>query len=1173
MADIQLTMSQQAVIDHQGGPLLVSAAAGSGKTKVLVERILQKINSTNDPCNIDDFLVITYTKAAASELRVKIAQAINEKLSVNPGNRHLQKQLNRLYLADISTVHSFCSNLIRNYSHQLGLSNDFTVMDETESRIFREECLNRFLEHEYSCGKSDFLAMVGLFGYGRNDNRLVQAILSMHNELRCRPNMKKWAEDMETIMNPERYASVDQTPWGSYLVKLFRKFLADQIEQLEQTASEIKMYPNINKAYMPTIQACMDSLNTYRSCESWDDIVENKIQKFPSLGQLRKPEDILLKKRVIQIKDICWKSLKKWQDMFSGPSSVIMNDLRSIYPGSSALLRYTIAFEDMYRKEKNKRGIFDFADLEHMAIELLTDPYTGRPTHTAMEISSHYKEIMVDEYQDSNEVQEVIFDAISRKGQNRFMVGDVKQSIYRFRLANPNLFLRKYKSYKCTECNYSTEPRKILLSENFRSRPEVLAACNDIFSLIMRPSVGDILYGEEEKLKQGKVFPGVLKDPIELHCLSAEKGTSMKKEEAEPKFVAVRIKQMISDGELITDGNSIRSVEPKDIVILVRALSSVAEEYICALKEQGIPVSCSQSADLLKTDEIQILVAFLQILDNPHQDIPLLSVLASPIFGFSLDQIAKPRIDNSKKDYFDSIKDSVEFREFLLLLDELRRDSHRMQLSDFIYRLMEKTNMRHIFSAMEDGAQRERNLSAFCIFVQNFELSGKQSLPQLLWYLDDLTSSGGCIPVSEGAVENAVTLMTIHSAKGLEFPVVFLCDLSHGFNHEDQINALQIDNELSIGCNYVDLEQCIYRSTAVKNAIKLKKQRESLSEELRILYVAMTRAKDRLVMTYYSKSLIKDLEKLSSLLTVPISDLLCSSVSCPGEWILIAALCRTEAGELFSLCGNNSAAQTWDTIWKIRYTNMTEWSGDPCEKQEYNGVPVGTKLEESEKMIWYRYPYMEISHIPGKITATQLKGRMADMEASKDASDLITTSAFRFRRPMFSAAPLSQKERGTATHLYLQFADYRCCTNVKDVAQELNRLVQKQFLTQEQADGVAQEQIVRLFSSPLGEWLLEQNPVREFKFSVIVPGDLYTNAPKQEEVLLQGVIDCFVAEPDGITVIDFKTDRHPRPEYYHTQLTVYGTALSRIYNLPIKIMYVYFFETGDTYTIVPDVSD
>ncbi len=1161
MAEVTLTPAQRAVVEDRGGALLVSAAAGSGKTKVLVDRLLLRICDPVDPCNVDEFLVINYTKAAAAELRLKIAQALNKKLASEPDNRHLQRQLHRIYLAEISTVHSFCTGILRSYAHLLDIPGDFRVMEEAESHTLQAQLLEEMLDAAYEEPSRfpGFADMVQTFGYGRDDRRLAEAVLMAHGQMRCRADMKGWVRDNLQALDISQYEDAAQTPWGRYLMNSLKGFLQEQQKLFERALSDMEGCPNIQKGLERVFRENLEQMKRLSACETWDELYEHRLTEFGKAGAVRNPEDEHLKERLSALRKQCWSDLQELQEMLCGTSAQVLEDLRRTGRGAGALLQFAAAFDEAYSREKKNRKVMDFSDLEHTAIRLLTDPHTGQPSRTAREIAGRFREIMVDEYQDSNEVQDTIFEAVSKAGQNRFMVGDVKQSIYRFRLAEPEIFLKKYETYRKADEAEQGEPRKIILSENFRSRPEILSACNDVFRLVMSKRVGDLDYGEDESLRAGRAFPPMEGTPVELHCLTCCNEGESGKTELEAEFVARRIRQMLDEGTPVTGGDGVRPMEPGDVVILMRSLSSNAAAYLAALSRQGIPAVCDRGGSLLDTAEVRILLSILRVIDNPHNDVALITAMASPVFGISPEELAQPRIKNRREDYYDALRAAAQpgsrLAAFLEVLEQLRQDAGWMNLHELVDSVFRRTGLLSVFGAMADGTARERNLTAFRSYVVDFEATGSKALFQLLTYLEDLQNAGGSMPLPKSAAGNAVTLMTVHSSKGLEFPVVFLSDLSRKFNLQDMQDAILVDGELSVGCNLVDHSRHVRYPTIAKKAIVRKKTEEAVSEELRILYVAMTRARDRLVMTYYSKHLLSELKKLGSQMTMPLSEELCASARCPGKWILMAALCRTEAGALLEAAGYNEISQVQEYPWLITLQEI-EPEDDLIRrgrKAAGKQQPVNTELLE------FVYPH-QASHVPAKLTATQLKGRLQDKEAADGAREPGRHLTVNFRKPVFLPAQLDAAGKGIATHLFLQFAEYGSCTTEEGIRQELQRLEREAFLTGEQCAAVQPEKVLSFFLSDLGQWILRQGNVRrEFKFSLLVDVEPWYPEAAGEQTMMQGVVDCFVEEDDGIVIVDFKTDRQPRPEYYRSQLEVYAQALSRIFGKPVKKKVLYFF--------------
>ena len=1163
MAEFRPTPGQKLAIEDTGGEILVSAAAGSGKTRVLTERLLRLVEQGAD---IDAFLVITFTKAAAAELRARISDALGERAR-RDGSKRLRRQAALVQGAQIGTIHGFCAAVLREFAHEAGVSPDFAVADEDRASELRALALERALDEGYERAEADFLALADTVGAGRDDRRLAELILRLYDKLQSHARPEDWARGQAGLLAKLPADALD-TPWGAELMRSAQDtalYWAGEMDALIQRCAGDE---RLEKAYVPSLSDTAEGLRRFAAEGElgWDEARACLPVPFPRIGRFKgaseDEEALFIKAR----RESCKKAAGKLAGLFAEDSAKLLGDLARTAGPMRALLALLLDFDRRYAAEKRRRSLVDYADLEHMAARLLTDA-DGRPTRAAREISRRFDGVMVDEYQDVSRVQDLIIRAVSREGRDLFMVGDVKQSIYRFRLADPGLFLQKYEAYPDEADAQPGEPRKILLSENFRSRPEILAACNQVFSLVMRRRVGGLDYTAREALRPGRSFPPLPDCPVELHCLTHTGAVAPEKSRAEAQFVAGRIREMLAAGTPVTEGEGLRPMRPGDVVILMRSLSSTANVYLEALSQAGIPAVCDRGGSLLETSEVQILLALLQLIDNPHQDIPLLTVLASPVFGFTPEQLAKPRTKERREDLFDAITAyGGDFAPFLELLEALREDAKWMRLQELMESIFRRTGFLSVFAAMDDGLGRERNLLAFESFVISFEQGGAKALPDLLWYLQELQESGGQLPVPKAGGGDAVRLMTIHSSKGLEFPVVFLADLSRKFNLQDMREAILVDSDLALGCNRVDTARFVRYPTLAKSAIVRKKTAEAVSEELRVLYVAMTRAKDRLVMTYYSRRLQQELKNLASQLTMPPSEELCAAATCPGHWILLSALCRTEAGALFALSGESPASQVWADTWRITAVDLAEY--EAVSQAETAAPPPPTPDLEGLALLAKSYPHLEAAAIPAKVTATQLKGRVPDQEAAEGAV-VKAPPDFSFRRPSFLPHKLTPAERGVATHLFMQFARYERLTTPSGIAAERQRLLEEAFLTAEQLEAVDEKAVLAFFTAPLGQWLLSQEKVRrEFKFSLLVDAAEVGYQVEGETLMLQGVVDCFVVEPDGLTILDFKTDRvgektiKARAQDYTPQIRAYGKALSTIYHLPVKRLILYFFATG-----------
>ncbi len=1163
MAEIKLTPQQQLAVENEGGPLLVSAAAGSGKTKVLVDRVLRRLCDPQNPRDISSFLIITYTKAAAAELRGKLAAAIGEALAKNPGSRHLQRQLSHIYLAQISTVHSFCTGILRDFSHELGLYPDFRVLEEQESALWMQQAMEETLQEAYRslADQPQRKAFLDRLGAGRDDRRGAEILMQAYRSVQCHPDPAAWIAQCRAAGEPEE--DMGRTPWGKALMEDFLERLQEQLAAMERGFRLLSQDEALEARYGPTYQENLQALRRLAAAKTWDELYERRIFDFGRLKAAPKGTDKDFAERCKRPRQQCLDWLKKAQSVFSMPSSQALEELRQAQPVINGMFDLLEDFTARYKAIKQRRRTLDFGDLEHEALRLLRYPGSGAPTPAARELSRRYLEILVDEYQDSNAVQECIFSAISQNGQNLFLVGDVKQSIYRFRLADPGIFLKKYEAYLPAGKAQPGQPRKVILSQNFRSRGEILQAVNDIFSLCMSSQVGDLGYGPEEALYPGLPQPPAAKPCVELHCLDlSQKQEEASKRDLEARLVARRIAALLQEGRA-----------PGDIVILLRSLRSQAPAYLQALAQAGIPAACDQSEDLLESTEVQVLLSYLQVLDNPHQDIPLASVLLSPVWGCSAEDLAQVRIGKRKGDLYDALQASGAFQPFLAQLETLRRAARQEPVAALIRRLWEETNLRDVFCVLPGGEQRMENLQSIYLLASAFDPEGPGRLSDFLAHMEQRRERGitGSGPQPLGAVR----LMSIHKSKGLEFPVVIVAGLSTRFNTADERQPVQIHPELGVGCDVVDLNRRIKYPSLAKQAILAKLRQEQLSEELRVLYVALTRPKELLIMCYASQYLETRLRDLAQQLSPegPVS--LSRQANCLGHWVLMAALRRQEAGALFSLAEEPEETLPSQTPWDIRLWTPAQLPGPeplPEPALAVEALPDPAAVEEA---LAFRYPHEAATRAPAKLTATQLKGRFLDAESAQDSPEPRPRD-YLLRQPLFlqGQRPLSPQERGTAVHLAMQYIRYEACESIEGVQAELLRLQEEGFLLPEQAKCVPPEKITALFLSPLGQRILHAPQViREFKFSLLTPAQVYDPALAGEELLLQGVTDCCLLEQEGLCVIDFKTDRlspgqeAQRADRYRGQLAAYSAALSKIFARPVKEQLLYFFATDTAFAL------
>lgn len=1166
----KLTPQQQQAVENRGGKLLVSAAAGSGKTKVLVDRLLGYLTDPVSPANLDEFLMITYTKAAAAELRGKIAAKLSERLAEMPENRHLQHQMQRLYLTKISTVHAFCADILREYAYMMDIPADFRVADENECKELRDRTVEQLLDSAYDNAENDpdFRSFVDAQALGRDDRLVSEILLKVYDAARCHLDPQKWLDECISNTVADDVTDASQTVWGEYLIKDLFSYLDLQISAMKTCADAASRSEGMEKP-AALLADTVHQLEDLRAARTWDEIVKRKSIDYGRLTISKKCPDQELAERIKAVRAACKKGLEKRLKSFADESEQVLSDVYATASSVRGIVALVRRFDREYDRAKRARRVLDFGDLEHNCLDLLLGKRRSGPTAVAQEIGSRFREIMVDEYQDSNAVQDAIFSALTEKRQNCFMVGDVKQSIYQFRLADPSIFLEKYATYKPAEDAGPRQGRKVMLSCNFRSGGDVLKSVNDVFAYCMSQRVGGLTYGEEEALREGIPHQGLGEPEVELWTIPVEETTYTE----EAALVAQRIRQLLDGTHFVREKDQLRPIRPEDIAILLRSPGSVGMYYQWALQDLGIRCITGGGEDLLQTEEVAVLRAILQTVSNPRQDIPLLAALVSPVFGFTADDLAAFRAGNRRCCVYDALlkADSPKARSFLLTLQILRREARMRTLAQLIEKIFILTRMDSIYAAMAGGEAKKNNLHTFYTLACEFESTARRDLEQ---FLDHLTAmeDKGLIAAGEQSASGAVTLMSIHKSKGLEFPVVFVSSLSREFNRESARAHVLCDQKLGLGLSFVDTKNRVRYPTVAKRAIAVKTVADSLSEELRVLYVALTRARDRLIMTYASQSLEKDLQEIVNRMDMSKPELLTADVVCPGEWVLMTALRRTEAGELFALGGRPRETVPGDPVWKIKVSGAPNHTAEAMEMTEESAVLPDETVEKLRQSLQFSYPYPEATASPSKQTATGRKGRHKDQEAAEDAP-AVDKTAISWRKPDRKNA--SGTDMGNAVHALMQYIRFEDCSDEAAVARERDRLVAEGLLTRDQGALINCRKIAAFFASDIGQRLRSAPEViREFKFSILDDGVRYDPALEGEKVLLQGVVDCAIIDDDGITVIDFKTDYVTqdtignRVRHYAPQVETYAQALARIYQRSVKEAVLYFFHLDRFETVI-----
>lgn len=1245
------TKEQWDAVTEKDCNLLVAAAAGAGKTAVLVERIIKKITDPVRPVDMDRLLVVTFTNAAAAEMRERIAAAIMKALEENPGSRNMQRQLTLLNKAPITTIHSFCLEVIRSNFQHIDMDPNFRIVDETEGVLMKLDVLNRLFEDLYEAEEQDpdFYHLLECYGGNRDDQALQDMVLNLYEFIQSSPWPDQWLEEMtESFHESEGMEKRDfgETTWGEVLLDTvgmelsgMRKIMADGIKILTTAGGLEKNLPVFREDLSridSLIKICQGESET-----KWDDLYrEVHSWEYARLSSLGKDGDLKKHEEVKKIRNEMKDRMKRIREQLcTADSRGIWQDLKTLYPLMACLTRLVSEFSVRYRAKKSGKSLVDFNDLEHFCLEILTRREEGgamAPSAPALAYRDRFAEILVDEYQDSNLVQEYIIRMISRADAgdpNVFMVGDVKQSIYRFRQAKPELFLDKY-------VRYSPEKgrpfRKIQLYKNFRSRREVVDGINFLFRQIMSVPVGELDYTTDESLNPGAVFAGCEEnDPVlvggavEFHLLEtgdqtessagAEPDGPEEEEESgeaeempdrirwEARLVAKRIRDLMRPDEEgrvfhIWDqgAGEYRPAAYRDVAILLRATRKWADIFGEELANQGIHSFADTGTGFFKSPEIQVIISLLQVIDNPVQDIPLLAVLRSPVVSLDMDELAELRLADRKGSVYDALqvfaanpdhRGAKKAGAFLHQLHKWRDMSRHLSTDRLIWQLYQETGYFSLVGAWPAGEQRQANLRILFERARQFEATSYKGLFNFIHFVDKLKSSQGDMGSAKilGANSNVVRIMSIHKSKGLEFPVVILSGCGKKFNLQDLYRKILLHQDLGFGPEVVDPRLRLSYPSAPKLAIREKIKRETLSEEMRILYVALTRAREKLIITGTVTDMTKALAKWTGWAAgagnqLPPYEMLKGNRYL--DWIS-PALIRHEDGRALrerdsSGGGGESSLVEDDSAWQIRLWTKRDFMGaKPEGEREENpfiqwldslaGKGAGPYFEEISQRLSWQYRYQKVSQVPAKVSVTELKRWFGgDLAEGAPFPEYPVTLV---KKPLFlqEKKGLSGAEAGTVMHFVMQHLDY----SRDDILGQMAEMLAKDLLTQEQAAGVDQEKIRKFFRSPLGKRLLAAEAVhREVPFFMEIPcqelyPDLAEGACHGEKVILQGVVDCYFEELDGLVLVDYKTDYFPEGgeerlrDRYRVQIAYYARALEMLTGKRVKEKFIYLFHTGE----------
>lgn len=1264
---VSWTTEQQQVIDLRNRNILVSAAAGSGKTAVLVERIVKIITDKNHPVDIDHLLIVTFTNAAAAEMRERIGNAIEKALDEQPGNEHLLRQLTLIHNAQITTIDSFCLYVVRNHFHEIDLEPNFRIGDEGELKLLREDVLGKVLEQNYEEPSEAFSDFVEGYASGRTDAALNEMILQLYEFSRSYPWPEKWLDSFVGIYRIENREELDRAEWLAPLTQNIRFVLKD-CEQLLKQALAVTQQDDGPDMYEKAVRSDLEKYESLSKLTSFCELsVALSDIKYDRLASSRgfegDPDKLeLVKSLREQAKDVVKKLCKQY--FFCSPEMMI-EQLERTEPMLEEVVRLTKQFADEFAAAKRRKNLVDFHDVEHFALQILVDEETEKAKKTAEEFRDTFEEIMIDEYQDSNEVQETLLRSISReeRGENNiFMVGDVKQSIYRFRLARPELFMKKYDSYSLEE----STTQRIDLHKNFRSREEVLTCTNDIFYKIMARSLGNVEYDAEAALYPGASYP--VSADFTPEILLADSNDELledtelsDKKTLEAKIVAEEIRHLMKT-QPVTDKatGTLRAARYSDIVILLRSLSGWADSLVEVLNENGIPAHTVSSTGYFSTVEVQTVLSMLRLLDNPRQDIPMAAVLRSPMAGLTDEELAVLRLEDGSVPFHEAVlelaeglyeedgqkeisdseadseadqkqgrnadgkkEDDIETTAHRKLLKFYKKYRQLRQLvpdtpiHELIEIILRETGYGHYVAAMPAGNRRTANLNMLLEKAAAYEKTSYKGLFHFVRYIDELqkydVDFGEADMVGEN--EDVVRIMSIHKSKGLEFPIVIVSGMGKNFNKQDTRSKMVLHPELGIGLDYMDGKKRIKSPTIAKKAIAKQIDLENLGEELRVLYVALTRAKEKLILTGTLKDAPEKLEffrqqaNLSKAADRPLSYLTREGASGYLDWILPAVL---SYGDKYPVRIVEAAELVLDEV-----ENQLEQNEDLTERIGEIKAADPQLVGQLKQRFSQRYPYQVDVLRKNKYSVSELKHRA--MREKFEAEQEETIPAF-LEEPVTPTIPLFiQRQgsveqetpnrgalRGTAVHRVMECYDF---ASEKSVQEQMDAMEKEEKITadmralvreQTVADFVSSETGKRMALAQRGGALYREKPfvmgfteeeLENYGFGADSNTDSCENIYKKTDsdqekeeqqkvrheedlTLIQGIIDVFWIEKDGIVLLDYKTDRVQQAkeliDRYETQLKLYADALERVFGarkLKVKEILIYSFSLEQLITL------
>lgn len=1156
------TKPQQNAIEARGSNILVSAAAGSGKTAVLVERVIRLITDPTLDVDIDKLLIVTFTNAAAAEMKSRIAKALLKIIKENPNDTNAHKQLSLLPNAKVSTIDSFCIGLVRENFFNLDIEQDFKILDNSENSILEQTAIDEVLETLYEENGDDFKELVDMFSSTKDDKGFADVVKRISHFISSQAFPELWLDDVCKTYNPN--VKFEDSFFAQYVFEETNELLNivfDLYNQSRQALSplndkHLKLLDMLDSDYK-IIEALLENA----SKSEWDkqlDILENlSFVRFPVAKCAEK--DFVKTNRDLY-RDIIKKSIAP---MYSVRSCDYVNDCRLLYPAIKELTGIVKLFNQKTFEMKKELNSFTFSDIEHFAINLLFYPdENGKVVKTdlAKELEFSFYEILVDEYQDTNSAQDTLFATLSN-GKNRFMVGDVKQSIYKFRLAMPFIFTKKKDKYQPYDENSNAIRQKIILSNNFRSRKGVCDYVNFVCKNIMSKKVGGIDYNEEEMLNSSAEFNDTDVPSAQIKYVAVPEGENA--DEYEAHQIADYIINKVNNKEKIKDGNNYREIRYGDFAILLRSAKGRMNVIADVFAEYGIPTVSNNKVNLFDNKEVLILLNFLRVIDNPTQDIPLLATLMSVFYGYSADEISQAKVDYPYGNLYSSVSSSSIFSKFVDDLKMYREYAASMSVENLVRQIIGDTSYLSLISAMGNHEQRVQNVMLLVDIAKRFDNGENVGLTAFIRYVDSIIENKFNVESAtvNDAGKDAVAIMTVHHSKGLEFPVCILAGASHKYNKDD-INKglLQLNAIHGIGLKVFDAERLCRFDSLQFSVIKDINTYEMMSENLRVLYVAMTRAKEQFVtfisvsskggVEAYVDSISKKLISSSSSTVPIISPFTVKKANTDAELLTLCALIHKDGKILRDMCSKDDIGFDMYSDFDLNI-ELLDKESEP-EYREEQQVPYSPELlSQLKDKLQFRYGRLGVSEFTSKRTASSL-------DAAEQDFKYITSS-----KPAFlSKTNMTSAQKGTAMHTFMQFCDYSASKN--DLENEIERLVSMSFLTEEQAKSLDRKKLSAFFNGAFAERMFGSAHIyREIKVSSFVPVNEIEETDYTDEVLIQGIADCVFEENGELVLVDYKTDRADSEEElidkYKNQIAFYKKAVAKTLMKPVKEAVLYSF--------------